>query len=116
MQKNTAFRDYLLHDLFADVHDLEIRAMMGGNMIRKSGLAVGILEDGAVFFKVGSQNMEDFERHHAPWFTYPRNGKEVRMNFREVPVDILEDREEVGKWLNLAYEVALLAKRKKKRA
>lgn len=36
MKKDDSFRDYLLHDLLADVYDVEIRAMMGGNMIRKS--------------------------------------------------------------------------------
>lgn len=58
--------------------------------------------------------MADFDRYDAPWFTYTRSGKEVRLGFREVPVDILEDRDEIGKWLDRAYDVALRVKRAKK--
>lgn len=115
MQKDTAFRDYLLHDLFWDIFDLEIRAMMGGNMIKKSWLAVGILEDGVVYLKVGPENMGDFDLYDAKWFTYRRNNQEVRLGFREVPIDILEDRDAIKIWLSKAYDVALNAPKKWKK-
>ncbi len=56
--------------------------------------------------------MGDFDLYDAKWFTYRRNNQEVRLGFREVPIDILEDRDAIKIWLSKAYDVALNAPKK----
>lgn len=56
--------------------------------------------------------MSDYDAVDAKYFTYMRSGREVSLRFRELPIDILEDRDALKIWLNNAYLVARNAPRK----
>lgn len=59
--------------------------------------------------------MADYDAVDARYFTYQRNGQEVSLRFRELPIDVLEDRDALKVWLDKAYLVARNAPKKSRK-
>lgn len=88
--------------------------MFGGYGFYKDGIFFAIIIDNILYFKVDGQNQSAYETHDSKPFSYEgKNKKMVTMSYWEVPVDILENHEQLPLWVNAAVQAAKRAKTKK---
>ena len=99
----------------AGVEGITARAMFGGHGLYKEGVIFGLIADDQLYFKTGESNQKDYEAAGSRPFTYQaKKGKRVAMSYWEVPSDIMENRDEIGIWINKAVKVSLMAKKGKR--
>ena len=103
------YRAYIL-ELLERAAPVTAKSMFGGAGLYLDGLIFGLLDDDRTFFKADSTNAADYDARELPWF-HPY-GDERTMPYREVPIDVLEDSDELRGWITKAVEIA----RKKKAA
>jgi DNA transformation protein len=117
MKSLPTFVDYLVNDAFFGIDGLTVKSMFGGYGMYKDGVFFAIIDqdENKLYFKFGQENAQDFENHNCKQFIYqPKNGKEMKMNYYEVPIDIIESKNELKTWVDKAYTVAVNAKKPKK--
>jgi DNA transformation protein len=112
MPVNEGFKNFVLEQLSAKI-PIEHKAMFGGIGLYSDAIFFGLIGDDTLFFKVDDSNRSDFKNAGTGPFR-PYNDDRT-MNYYEVPADVLEDTEQLGKWSNKALDVARAEKRKKKR-
>ena len=94
-----SFRDFVLEQL-ASLDGLRCRKMFGGYGLYSGEQFFGIVYDGRLYFKTYPGTLPDYLSHHAAVFAPTE--KQVLKNYREVPVDILEDAEQLSAWARKA--------------
>ena len=94
-----SFRDYVLEQLAA-LEGLRCKRMFGGYGLYCGEQFFGILQDGRLYFKTHSDTLPDYLQQHAAVFA--PSEKQILKNYREVPVDILEDAEQLAIWARKA--------------
>ena len=111
------FEDYTVErlDLFAPT---VARRMFGGLGFFHNGLMYALASKNILYFKVNDRNREDFERAGMGPFK-PFGGKSYSMSYYELPVDILENDEQLRIWaqraFSAAFEVSKLSSEKMKK-
>jgi DNA transformation protein len=83
-------------DQLRDLGDVRSRAMFGGYGLYCGDILFGIVYDDRVYFKTDADTFGEYARRGMHSF-HPREGQTLR-NYYEVPVDVLDDREEVTAW------------------
>lgn len=102
------FRAYVEEQL-GRVVPVTTRHMFGGLGVYGRGLFFALASDNMLYFKVGDENLPDFEaRGCQPFRPY---GDDRAMRYYEVPGDVLEDPELLEAWVEKALAVARAAKR-----
>jgi DNA transformation protein len=90
------------------------RRMFGGVGLYANGLFFAILDGDKLYFKTDDSNRADYEargsKHFAPFPDKP----EMKMNYHDVPADLLDDAEELSRWAKKSVAVALSAASRKK--
>lgn len=113
--REKGFVDYII-DALEPFGKVVARAMFGGYGLYKDGVIFSIIIDGTLYFKVDDSNRRDYEQCGSEPFSYIAAGnKKVAMSYWEVPLDILEDRELLKDWAELAYQVSFKNKKQKKK-
>lgn len=87
--------------------------MFGGFGFYLNGIIFGLIIDDKLYFKVGKANQKDYENYNSKQFLYPVKGRKdlVALPYWEVPVDVLENREEIEQWIEKS--AAVTAQRQK---
>ncbi len=80
------------------------KSMFGGAGLYLDSLLFGLLDDDRAFFKADETNAARFDAHLSDWF-HPY-GDERTMPYREVPVEVLEDPDELRLWIDGAAAIA----------
>ncbi len=112
MTVSDEFVDYVI-DQLAAWGQVSARKMFGGAGLYCDGAMFGLIADDVAYLKVDDSNREDFVRAGSSAFNpYPEKAKSVVMSYYEIPVDVLEDRELLGKWAERALAVARNKKKK----
>lgn len=113
MKKNQ-YVEYVL-DLLEPFGVIKARAMFGGYGIYKDGIIFALVAEDVLYFKVDDHNRADYEERGSKPFTYqgPHN-KIYAMSYWEVPIEVLEDRDEREHWFNAALKAAQRAKKVQK--
>ncbi len=89
------------------------KRMFGGVGIYADGIFFAILDNDRLFLKVDDSNRADFVRAgKGPFEPYGPGGGET-MQYYEVPIAVLEDADELGRWATKAIAVAVAKKTKK---
>ncbi|WP_283745698.1 TfoX/Sxy family protein [Sideroxydans sp. CL21] len=83
-----SFRDFVLEQLAA-LEGLRCKRMFGGHGLYADEVFFGILFDGRLYFKTHPDTLPDYLTVAASVFAPSK--KQVLKNYREVPVEILED-------------------------
>lgn len=83
-----SFRDFVLEQLSA-LDSLRCKRMFGGHGLYSGEIFFGIEFDSRLYFKTNPDTLPDFLAFHAAVFA--PSEKQILKNYREVPVDILED-------------------------
>jgi DNA transformation protein len=94
-----SFRDFVLEQL-ASLPGLRCKRMFGGYGLYAGEVFFGIVFDGRLYFKTHPSTLAEYLEHHAAVFA--PSEKQVLKNYREVPVDILEDSERLSLWARKA--------------
>jgi DNA transformation protein len=94
-----SFRDFTLEQLAA-LDGLRCKRMFGGHGLYSGEVFFGIVFDGRLYFKTHPDTLQDYLAHHAAVFA--PSEKQTLKNYREVPVDILEDSESLVLWAQKA--------------
>lgn len=94
-----SFLDFLLEQL-ASLDGVRSKRMFGGYGVYCGEVFFGIVHDGRVYFKTHPDTLADYLACGAEVFA--PSEKQVLKNYREVPVDILEDSERLVFWARRA--------------
>ena len=110
MTVSDEFVDYVIDQLAAWA-DVSARKMFGGAGLYCDGVMFGLIADDVAYLKVDDSNRDNFVRAGScPFNPYPDKVKTTVMSYYEVPVDILEDRDQLAIWAERSLAIA----RKKK--
>jgi len=89
------------------------RRMFGGVGLYADGLFFAILAEDTLYFKTNDSNRAAYEaRGSQPFCPFP-DKPAMKMNYHEVPAELLDDGEELTRWAKISVAVALSAGSKK---
>lgn len=96
------YKEFVLDQLHL-LERVDCKAMFGGYGLYCEGIFFGIIADGRVYFKTNPTTVFDYlERDMKP---FQPNSKQTLKNYYEVPVEILEDEEQLAQWARKAVAV-----------
>lgn len=108
----SGYAQYVLEQL-DPVGQISSRSMFGGVGIYCDGLFFALIGNDQLYFKVDDSNRSDFEEvNMGPFRPYD---DERSMQYYLVPVDVLEDQDQLKVWAGKAVDVARAAKKGKKK-
>jgi len=93
--KHDGFKDFVL-DQLTDMRQVRCRAMFGGYGLYQHTAFFGIIHKGRLYFKVTPATIERYITHGMSPFR--PNGKQTLTSFYEVPIEIVEDVEQLTEW------------------
>ena len=105
------FLDYI-KDLLEPIGDITCRAMFGGYGIYKDGMIFAIIDDNELYFNGVASTAKVFEDSGAQQFSYQGKKGLVKMCYWKVPSDIIDDKEKLIDWANLAIKSAKESKKR----
>lgn len=112
MAISSGYRDYVIEQLGHHAA-ITAKSMFGGVGLYADGYFFALIADDRLYFKVDDATRSDFETAGTgPFRPYD---DDRAMNYYEVPVDVLEDVDELGMWVGKAVDVARRAKKGKRR-
>lgn len=104
MAVSDEYLDYVI-DQLEDLGSVRSKRMFGGAGLYFEGLFFALIADDVLYFKVDDSNRADYEAAGmGPFKPYP-DKKEV-MQYYEVPIDVLENRNTLRDWADKAVRVA----------
>jgi DNA transformation protein len=111
--KLTPFVEYLIYDVLDESLHITARAMMGAHILYNEGKVFAIAEDDRLWFK-GNKELQDwYMSRGSKKFSYMKEGKKQEMNYFLVPEEVIENKEELDVWLDVALSIATKPKKKK---
>jgi DNA transformation protein len=96
-----------LHEVFAPFGRITPRRMFGGHGIYHEGRMFALVLRERLYLKSDAHSEAAFEARRLPPFEYQRDGRTMRMSYREAPAEMFEDRDEALHWARLAWDAAL---------
>lgn len=110
--KKSDFAEYVVHDLLGQISRITARAMFGGHGLYKGGVIFGIIADGQLYFKTDEKTSKKYKKLGSSPFTYSKGKvKSITMSYWELPAEIMDDPEELKKWV---LESSRISKQSKK--
>jgi DNA transformation protein len=99
--------EYLTYviDQFEALGPVRYRRMFGGAGLYFEDLFFGLIADDVLYLKVDDSNRADYEAEGMEPFKPFPDKKEV-MQYYEVPIDVLENRDTLREWARKALHVA----------
>lgn len=99
------YLEFILEQL-EEFWEVTYKKMFGGVGFYKAGTMFGGIMKGTLHLKVNEETRSEYEAQGMTPFM---------ASYYEVPVDILEDSTQLAVWAEKAYQVALVAKNKKRK-
>jgi DNA transformation protein len=112
MAVSESYRGFVVEQL-GRVAPVSAKLMFGGVGIYSQGCFFALVAEDRLYFKVDDATRPDFER--AGMEPFRPFGEDSAMGYYEVPVNVMEDPEQLALWMRKAIEVAAQAKRPKKK-
>lgn len=104
MAVSDEYLTYVL-DQLACVGPVHSKRMFGGVGLYLHSVFFALIADDALYFKADDSNRSDYEKGGMSPFR-PFADKPTVMQYYEVPVEVLEDREKLWEWADKALRVA----------
>jgi len=104
MAVSSNYLEYVLEQL-SGVGRVSAKRMFGGAGIYLDGLFFALVADDVLYFKVDAANQRDYEARGMQAFK-PFGESSYNMRYFEVPIDVLEDRDQLRQWAIKALAVA----------
>ncbi len=99
--KDDSFKDFVL-DQLREMDDIEARRMFGGYGLYRDETFFGIVHKGKLFFKIDDSNVDEYRNRKMKPFR--PNAKQTLKSYYQVPVEIIEDRDDLREWAVKAIE------------
>ena len=97
--KDESFKDFVLDQLMGLNH-IEARRMFGGYGLYQDEIFFGIVDKGKLFFKIDDATVGEYRRRKMKPFS--PNPKQTLKSYYQVPVDIIENADELHIWAEKA--------------
>lgn len=110
--KNTEEYIQYITELIEPYGGCEVKKMFGSLGIFKEGVCFGGVMGNVFRLKVNDTNRADFEAYGMKGWQVP--GKKMVMSYYEVPIEIMENKEDLLSWIDKAHTLSVKAKKKKK--
>jgi DNA transformation protein len=114
MAVSASFRTFVLDQLGRVVPRIRARSMFGGVGIYSGELFFALLANDTLYLKVDDSNRPDFERLGMGPFL-PYGDERDKMQYYEVPADLLDDPDALRPWAEKSIAVAAKKKSKQTR-
>jgi DNA transformation protein len=98
-RRHDGFADFVL-DQLAALRDVACRAMFGGHGLYQGSTFFGIIHKGRLYFRVTQTTLIHYQAHGMKPFR--PNPKQTLKSFYEVPIEIIEDAEQLTSWAELS--------------
>jgi len=100
-----------IHELFTPFRPVTVKRMFGGAGIYAEGLMFGIVFDGAIYLRVDSASIPDFEREGSAPFVYrhaknPKHAGRPSQAFWRLPERLYDDPDELAVWAGRSLAIA----------
>ena len=113
MPVGAAFLQYVLEQL-GRLRGVTQRRMFGGVGLYCDDVFFAVIDDDTLYFKVDDTTRPDYESRGMKPFRPYKNKPEVSMTYYTVPVDVLDDAEELVLWARRSVAIAGVPKPRKK--
>lgn len=108
MAVNEGYLEYVKEQMSL-IGEIESKKMFGGMGFFKDGIMFGMIGGGVLRYRVDEENQADYEaKGMEPYRTKPNT---KGMPYWEVPVEVLEDRDELKVWTEKAITVSIRNKK-----
>ena len=114
MAVTNSFLEFVLDQISGARRDISHKRMFGGVGLYADERFVALISGDRLYLKVDDSNRADFEREESKVFQ-PYGEGTRSMSYYEVPVRVLEDRDELAEWLERSWVVAGKKKSKSRR-
>jgi DNA transformation protein len=94
-KKDESFKDFIL-DQLRDLDNLEARRMFGSFGLYRDGIFFGIVSKGRLYLKVDDATVGEYRKRRMKPFR--PNAKQTLKSYYQVPVDIIEDADQLAAW------------------
>ena len=95
MARNDSFKDFVL-DQLSDLRSVTCRAMFGGHGLYQGEAFFGIIHKGRLYFKTDQTTRGAYLKKGMKPFR--PNAKQTLKSYYQVPVEIIEDGEQLCEW------------------
>jgi DNA transformation protein len=113
MSVSSDFLNYVLEQL-SRCGEVSARRMFGAAGLFRNGVMFGLVADDVAYLKADDSNREDFLREGSSPFQFQLDsGRDVIMDYYEIPGDVLEDPDRLAAWVEGAWAAARKGKRDK---
>ena len=102
--KDESFKDFVL-DQLSGLDDVEARRMFGGHGLYQDETFFGIIHKGRLYFKIDETTVGEYRKRKMKPFR--PNAKQTLKSYYQVPVDIIEDADELREWAEAAIGVQM---------
>ena len=113
-QKDESFKDFVL-DQLRGLDDVEARRMFGGYGLYQDETFFGIVHKGLLYFKTDDSTVSEYRKRKMKPFR--PNAKQTLKSYYQVPLEILDDAEQLCQWAAQAIrcqkKIRNLTRRKK---
>ena len=113
MPVSDEYLEFVLEQL-GSIGEFTIKKMFGGAGVYYEDLFFALVANDTLYFKVDGSNKDDYEKVGMKPFK-PFDDRPMTMMYYEVPVNVLEDPEELRVWAKRSIEVARKKPKKKKK-
>ncbi|PZM84977.1 transcriptional regulator [Candidatus Gracilibacteria bacterium] len=98
MKKIPEFLEYFLEDILGGNREFSAKRMFSGYSIYKNKKIFAFFSDGDLYFRknIFTENLEQF--------CYEKKGKTIFLPYFKIDESILEDREELEKWIESSLD------------
>ena len=94
-----SFKDFVL-DQLSGLDDVEARRMFGGFGLYQDETFFGIIHRGRLYFKIDESTVGEYRKRKMKPFR--PNAKQTLKSYYQVPVEIIEDADELREWAGKA--------------
>ena len=113
MSVSDEFRAFVLEQM-AEIDSVLARSMFGGVGLYSAGVFFGLLAANTLYLKVDDSNRAQYEAEGMSAFK-PYADKPMTMSYYQVPARVVEDADELTKWVGASVRVAAGGKSRKTR-
>lgn len=110
---SNGFVEYIT-DLLSSYGDITSRRMFGGYGIYCNKIIFSIIADDELYFKADKELAKEYQSAGSRPFTYQKDEKRVALSYWYVPIDIIEDEDNLKNWFVKSLAVARLTKMNKR--
>ena len=99
--KDDSFKDFVL-DQLRELEEVEARRMFGGYGLYQDETFFGIIHKGRLYFKTSETTVDAYRKRKMKPFR--PNARQKIKSYYQVPVEILEDADELRAWAESAID------------